>query len=134
MPQFSAASLSRLEQLDPRLQMVCKEAIKHFDFVIVEGFRNQADQHKAFIEKRSKLDWPNGKHNKFPSIAMDLAPYPINWDLKDPVNHRRWHYFIGYIIGVACGLGVYLRSGHDWDCDGDLDEHDFQDSPHFELY
>lgn len=133
MPSFSKESIAQLETLDPRLQMLCKEAIKTFDFKILEGHRNQEKQHACFISGASKLDWPNGQHNSLPSRAVDLAPYPINWDLKDPANHRRWHYFIGFIIGLAQGLGIDLVSGHDWDHDNDLEEHTFQDSPHFQL-
>lgn len=37
MPSFSSQSLSRLTTLDPRLQRVLTEAIKHFDLAILEG-------------------------------------------------------------------------------------------------
>lgn len=128
MPIFGAESLKQLETLDPRLQILCNEAIKTFDFKINEGFRGEESQHKAFVEKRSKVDWPNGQHNHLPSTAVDLIPCPVDW--KD---EKRWHYFIGFMIGLAQGLGIDLISGHDWDHDHDLEEHSFQDSPHFEL-
>lgn len=128
MPAFSAESLRQLETIDPRLQILLKEAIKTFDFKILEGHRGQEKQHACFISGASKLDWPNGQHNSLPSRAVDLAPCPIDW--KD---EKRWHYFIGFIIGLAQGLGIDIISGHDWDHDHDLEEHSFQDSPHFEL-
>jgi peptidoglycan L-alanyl-D-glutamate endopeptidase CwlK len=128
MPAFSAASLRQLETIDPRLQILLKEAIKTFDFTILEGHRGEEKQHACFLDGSSKLDWPNGQHNSLPSRAVDLAPYPINW--KD---EKRWHYFVGFMIGLARGLGIDLVSGHDWDHDNDLEEHTFQDSPHFQL-
>jgi peptidoglycan L-alanyl-D-glutamate endopeptidase CwlK len=128
MPIFSEESNNQLRTLDPRLQMLCIEAIKTYDFKVLEGHRGQEKQHACFLSGASKLDWPHGAHNSLPSRAVDLAPCPIDW--KD---EKRWHYFIGFMIGLAQGMGIDIISGHDWDHDHDLDEHSFQDSPHFQL-
>ena len=129
MPRFSNRSKRNLATCHPDIQRLCNEAIKYFDFTVLEGHRGQDAQHKAFVEGRSKLDWPRGKHNSFPSKAVDLALYPVNWN-----DEKTWHYFIGFIIGLSRGMGLRILSGHDWDNDGDLNEHSFQDSPHFEIY
>jgi len=42
------------------------------------------------------LIFPNSKHNKYPSLAVDLAPYPINWN-----NKAQFIYFAGYVMRTA---------------------------------
>jgi peptidoglycan L-alanyl-D-glutamate endopeptidase CwlK len=127
MPKFSQRSIDNLALCHPDLQRLFTEVVKHVDCIVIEGYRGQEKQHEAFVTGKSKLDWPNGKHNQLPSLAVDAMPFPIDW--KD---EKRIHYFIGFVLGVASQLGIQIRSGHDWDRDNDLDEHDFQDGPHFE--
>ncbi len=55
-----------------------------------------------------------------PSLAVDLAPYPIDWnDLK------RFHELAGRILEVAALLDIPLTWGGHW--------HSFKDYPHYEL-
>lgn len=128
MPSFGLESSRRLAELHPDLQKVMNEAIKYVDFSITCGFRNQVDQHKAFVEGKSKLDWPNGEHNKQPSRAVDVAPYPVNWN-----DNEAFTLLAGVIYGIACTMGVKLRIGADWDGDFNILEHSFKDRPHIEL-
>ena len=128
MNKFSAISRERLETCDERLQTVFNEVIKHFDCAILEGHRGKDLQHLYFTQHKSKLDWPNGEHNKIPSKAVDAMPYPVNW--KD-VN--RCCYFAGFVVGIAATMGIKIRWGKDWDMDTDLNDQTFMDSPHFEL-
>jgi len=73
---FSKTSAERLSTCHPELQALMNEAIKDapVDFCIVCGHRGQEDQDKAFAQGYSKVKWPNGKHNKTPSEAVDVAP------------------------------------------------------------
>lgn len=105
-----------------------QEVVKHFDCSIVEGHRGQAAQHRAYTTGASKVDWPKGKHNSFPSKAVDAMPYPVDW--KD-IN--RLCYFAGYVMATALSMGIKLRWGKDWDGDTDLNDQTFNDGPHFEL-
>ena len=79
MPVFGKASLKELSECDARLQEIANEAIKYFDFSVLEGHRNERDQNIAYAKGLSKLKWPFGNHNASPSRAMDLAPFPIDW-------------------------------------------------------
>jgi peptidoglycan L-alanyl-D-glutamate endopeptidase CwlK len=57
------------------------------DITVVCGHRGKEAQHAAFtaVPPTSKLDWPDSKHNAYPSLAVDLAPYPTDWSHKgDP--------------------------------------------------
>lgn len=128
MPTFSAISEERLKTCDPRIQQVMREVIKLFDCMVIEGHRNEADQNRAFAQGKSEKKWPDGKHNKYPSLAIDVMPYPINWkDIK------RLCYFAGYVMATALQMGIKLRWGYDWDGDTDLNDQTFNDGPHFEI-
>lgn len=128
MPKFSARSKRRLATADPRLQQVFNQVVKWYDCTILCGHRGKQDQNEAFNKGRSKKKWPQSKHNQEPSIAVDVAPYPIDWS-----NHDRFYLFAGFVLGVATQLGVPLRLGADWDGDGDPTDQRFLDLVHFEL-
>ena len=118
--KFSKKSLDALSTCDIKLQKIFREVINHRDCTVLEGFRNQEKQDKAFKEGKSKVKWPNGKHNKTPSQAVDVVPYPINWDDKQGFTE-----FGNFVMGVACGMGINIDWGGKWKT--------FQDSPHYEL-
>ena len=82
MPSFSENSKIKLNSCHPSLQKIANEAIKQIDFTILCGHRNKIDQLIAFQEGKSKVQWPDSKHNKVPSLAFDIAPYvngKISW-------------------------------------------------------
>ena len=128
MPKFSMTSLKRLASCDPRLQMIANGAIARIDFTVLCGHRGQEEQNDAFERGTSKLRWPNSKHNKWPSLAMDLAPFPINWNDLD-----RFKVLAHIVLDEAKQLSVKIRWGADWDRDGDWHDEKFRDWPHFEL-
>lgn len=133
MPSFGSASRQRRETLDPRLQELVDEAIRIFDFTIVCGHRNEEDQEKAFSEGKSKLHWPDSKHNSSPSKAVDLAPYDPELKRIDWNNRDRFIMLAGIIMGVAQQKNISIRWGGDWDSDTFMRDHTFHDLPHFEL-
>jgi len=154
MPVYSEKSKQKLATCDKRLQLIFNMAIKSFDNTILFGHRDYTDQTKAFNEGKSKLSWPDSKHNDFPSKAIDAAPYPIpkNWgqiswniltnsvkkaDLEIVKNQmkelHKFYYFAGYILGIANGMDIKLRCGADWDGDKDFNDQTFDDLVHFEL-
>ena len=127
MASFGKSSLEKLATCDEDIQRVFKEVVKYFDCTIIEGHRGRAAQHKAYMDGKSELDWPNGKHNSLPSKAVDVMPYPIDWD-----DIQRLCYFAGFVMSTALRMGVKLRWGKDWDGDTDLNDQKFKDGPHFE--
>ena len=102
--------------------------IKKVDCSVLCGHRGEEDQNKAFDEGRSKVKYPHGRHNADPSYAVDVTPYPVDW--KD---RERQTLFVGYVIGVAQGMGIDLRWGGDWDQDFQVKDNKFDDFPHFEI-
>lgn len=136
MPRFSETSKARLATCDARLQLVLNEAIEVVDFTVLEGHRGEAAQNLAFNTGKSKLPWPRGKHNAFPSRAVDIAPWlpQVKIDWGDLVAFGR---LMGVVQAMAYHHGVKLRFGLDWDGDfrsvnRDPDE-GFMDAPHVEL-
>lgn len=132
MAVFSQASLQQYATLEPRLQKILDEAIKYFDFKIIEGHRNEADQEAAFASGASKLHWPHGNHNSLPSRAVDIAPYPVDWD-DDVKAVMRFAFMMGVVRVCAAQLGIKVRFGMDWNRNLDMRDESFIDAPHVEL-
>ena len=128
MPRFGSRSINRLKTCDQKLQELFYEVVKHFDCSIIEGNRGEERQNKAYADGKSKVKYPNGKHNKFPSGAVDVAPYPIDWSDRD-----RFHYFGGFVLGVAKQMGMNIRWGGDWNQDTETKDNKFDDLVHFEI-
>ena len=80
MPKFSKISKERLATCHPDLQAVCNELIKQYDFSVLEGYRGEQAQNAAYRKGTSQVKYPHSAHNKTPSLAVDIAPYPIDWD------------------------------------------------------
>ncbi len=94
----------------------------------MEGHRREERQNVMFRTGKSKLKWPNSKHNQSPSLAVDIAPYPIDWN-----DFREFDYLAGLVIGIGHQMGVEIRWGGDWNRNGALSDNRFNDLPHFEL-
>jgi len=128
MPRFGTRSKSRLHTCDERLQDLFKEVVKSFDCTVLEGHRSEEKQNAAYKKGNSKLKYPKGKHNKVPSVAVDVIPYPIDWEDRD-----RMHYFAGFVLGIAKNMGLKIRWGGDWDMDTHTKDNKFDDLVHFEI-
>ena len=139
MPKFSSTSLKRLKTCEEPLQILFREVVKHFDCKVLGGHRSQQQQDDAFSSGRSKVRWPNSRHNSYPSKAVDVAPYPLRWPdkISDPkqraLEWRRWYMFVGVVRGIATQKGISIRCGADWDSDTEVKDQNFHDLPHFEL-
>jgi len=132
MPQFGKRSREKLETCDPRLQEIFEEVVKTWDCIILCGHRDEITQNKAFKDKKSKLKFPDSKHNTLPAKAIDVAPYYANvgvdWD-----DLGGFYMFAGYAIRIAEEKGYKIRFGGDWDGDKQTTDQKFNDLPHFEL-
>lgn len=128
MSRFSAKSAERLAQCDPRLQLVFNYVVDVVDCTILEGHRDKEAQDELFRQGKSQVQWPDGKHNRSPSLAVDAAAYPIDWN-----DRERATLFAGVVLGVADVLGIKLRWGGDWDRDWQVKDNNFDDMWHFEI-
>lgn len=128
MPKFGKRSLARRATVHEDLQAILDAVIPHFDFTILTGHRDKEAQNEAYATGHSGKQWPDSKHNTKPSIAVDIAPWPINW--KD---RERFTYLAGHMKQAAEMLGFELRWGGDWDRDTEVSDNSFDDLVHFEL-
>ena len=128
MPRFGKSSKARLLTCDKRLQEIFNEVIKTVDCSILEGHRSKERQNKLYEEGKTKVRYPKGRHNASPSNAVDVAPYPIDWD-----DRERFHLFAGFVLGVANRMGYTLRWGGDWNMNFQVNDNNFDDFPHFEI-
>lgn len=143
MPELDQKSKDKLALCHPDLQMVFEKAIEFVDFAVICGYRNRADQDRAFAIHKSEKKWPNSKHNKMvkrlvdgtlqmvpESVAVDIGAREdskITWDMK------YYYHIAGAIKVIAQILKVDIRWGGDWDSDGNMNDQTFNDLGHFEL-
>ena len=114
----------RLLHVESKLQNIVKEVGKSFDICVVCGFRGEIEQNDAFQRGNSKLKYPNSKHNKSPSLAVDLAPC----DCKGSIDWQDVEKFVELsklMLAEAAKQRVKLVWG------GSFKK--FVDMPHFEL-
>ena len=128
MPKFGTRSKEQLATCHVDLQVLFNTVIEEIDCSVVCGHRNKEDQEKAFDSGNSKAHYPHGKHNSNPSTAVDVYPYPVDFEDRD-----RWHYFGCYVLGTARQFGINVIWGGDWDNDTKTKDNSFDDLVHFEL-
>ena len=130
---FGAKSKARLATAHPVLALLFNRVIVRpdmpTDITITAGHRGKAEQDAAFASRNSKLRWPNSKHNKVPSLAVDAVPIFAG---KPTWDWTHYHPLAAVIKDEwakmqAEGLteGFTLSWGGDWTS--------FKDGPHWEL-
>lgn len=129
MPMFSEKSYRKLYTCNHKLVALFEEVIKQFDCTIICGHRDKTEQMRAYNSGHSKTPWPKSKHNGIPSKAVDVIPYPLDWE-----DRERMSFFAGVVKGVASQMGIGIRWGGDWDMDTEVKDNRFDDLVHFELY
>lgn len=131
----------RLTGVHPALADFIRKALNRIsrywpDWIILCGWRGEAEQHAAFLAGTSKVDWPNGKHNKTDfegkpySWAVDISPHP--YDAGRDV--KRLYLVAGFMLALADEWAVSLRLGADWDGDLQTLDQSLADPWHFELW
>jgi len=128
MASFGTTSTERLRTCDPRLRTLFTEIVGVFDCSIICGFRDEAAQAEVFKNGLSKAKFGQSPHNVYPSLAVDVVPYPIDWD-----DRERLAYFSGFVMAKAEEMAIPLTWGNDWDGDLNLNDNRLKDYPHFEI-
>lgn len=137
MASFGEKSAKILSTCHSDIQKVMNEAIKHYDFQVLYGTRTEEEQFELFKKGRTlkagkwvktgstvtNLDGKIKKsnHNYTPSRAIDIAPYPIDWN-----DISRFKDLSIVVKEAMITVGVPLISwGGDWK--------KFIDYPHYEI-
>ena len=116
MPNFSERSSNLLGTCDSDLIRLFTEVIKYYDCTITDGHRGKVAQNKAYRDGKSEVEWPNSAHNAKISRAIDVVPYPIDWE-----DRERFIFFRGLVYGIAYTMNIRLKKTIPWDF------------PHYEL-
>lgn len=116
------------------MKLLMNTSIKFIDFTVIDGHRTQEEQDAFFESGASQVMWPNSKHNQTPAMAVDIAPWPIDW-----TDSNRFYFFAGVIMMLAWIFQRFgmikheVRWGGDWDRDTQVNDQSFMDLGHFEL-
>lgn len=121
--KFSLKSQNNLDTCHPLLKQLMEAVLQEIDITILCGHRNEADQEAAFAGGHSKLHWPHGNHNKFPSLAVDVSPYPVEW--SKPGRFLDLSLIVKKHWDIMANKEYKLIYGGDWS--------NFKDLPHYEL-
>lgn len=120
MPQFGTKSLYHLKSCHPLLQEVAHAAIEFTDFSVICGYRDKANQTHAYLTGASRAKWPKSKHNQMPSLAMDVCPYPVDWNAI-----KEFKRVANYILVAAQNMGIDIEWAGNWK--------EFPEFGHFQL-
>ena len=130
MPMFSQQSEDKVVTCCAELITLAHTAIELIDFKVIYGYRNNIIQDQLYREGKSKARPGQSRHNVWPSDAIDVAPYPIDWD-----DVERFIALGGVFRGIAKCYDFRLRWGGDWDGDWNFknEQGKLRDYGHFEI-
>jgi len=130
MPILSRASKDKISTCCGEIITLTHLAIDLIDFTVICGYRNNIIQDQLYSEGKSRAKAGQSKHNKWPSDAIDVAPYPVDWKDID-----RFIALGGVLRGIAKCYNFRLRWGGDWDGDWNFKNEvgKLRDYGHFEI-
>lgn len=120
MPKLSAASQRRLDGAHPLLRKLFAAVAKEANITILDSQRGRAAQERAFALGNSRAHFGQSAHNWTPAIALDVAPYPIDWN-----NIDRFKTLGALVEKTAKAMGIPIQWGGRWKS--------LKDYPHYEL-
>lgn len=122
MYSFSSKSLYKLKNVHPKLIALVFLMARKMDLTILEGERTLERQKELY--KKGASTTLNSKHiikdGELFCRAVDIAPYPINWNDIDRFKEMG-------VLAKECAkeLDIDIVHGGDWIS--------FKDYPHFQL-
>ena len=128
MFSFGTHSELILSTAEERLQALCREVIKHYDFSVIEATRSLQRQKELYEDGKSQIDGviKKGKHNYNPSLAIDVLPYKKGhnaFDGSDESELMFWR-MLWHFKRASIKLRIPITYGAFWS---------FKDFPHIEL-
>ena len=135
MFKLSRRSYDRLTDVDYRLIYLCEQAIKKtkvdFGIAYLGGRRTAEQQNELFKADRSTKDGYTKLSKHQSGQAFDVIPF-----IKGKVVENDWNYAMicQAILSIADLLELKIRTGSDWDMDGEyLTDQTFKDVGHYEI-
>jgi peptidoglycan L-alanyl-D-glutamate endopeptidase CwlK len=122
---MNQASLEKLKTCHKDLQRLIRRVDEIYPVHVICGYRGEEAQNDAFSNGKSQKKYPESKHNKTPSLAVDVVPDPD----RDPktlswVDLKQYEIMCLAIESAADELKIKIRLGRDFK---------MKDWPHVEL-
>lgn len=113
--------VEKLHDADPALHDIYLQVKAEFpDAHISWTFRDEANQNQFFQDGKTRCRWPNSKHNRKPSRAMDL------FQLR-PDNVAAWPApWFRSIADFLTSIGAPIQWGGHWKTIGDGDHYELK--------
>jgi len=99
MPVFGTRSKKNLSECHKDLQALFNEVIQYVDCAVICGHRGEEAQNEAYDKGFSKVRFPKSKHNRMPSYAADVVPWPLDWE-----DEKRFIAFGNFVLETAYRL------------------------------
>lgn len=130
MPKFGKASLERRQMLCKDLRLLVDEVIKHYDFSIIETFRDKETQERYYRNGTTKAHFGESAHNYHPSFAVDVYPYPcpkkqVKGVIQIDSDSMEWERMTNLFKVYAQEMGIEIACG--------IDFKSLRDAPHIEI-
>lgn len=109
MNRWSTSSKRKLDTCVPEIQELFNAVLQKMDCTVIFGHRGEELQNEAYEKGFSKLPWPRSKHNRFPSKAIDIMPYPVDWN-----DMGRLIEFSKIVKETAEEMSIDIEWGGDW--------------------
>ena len=122
MPKLTAPAQKRLNAAHPlliKLFTACLADPMCPRFTVLDSQRDRQAQERAFSLGHSKAHFGQSAHNWTPALALDVVPYPIDWD-----DLPRFKVLGAFVEAKARQMGIPLVWGGRWR---------FKDYPHYQL-
>lgn len=137
---WSNKSQAGYDTLHKDLKLLCDTVLLYHDCSILWGHRDKLTQDTLVANGFSQLSYPNSKHNKWPSNAVDLIPYRRGYNPYGTEKEQAYgKYFCGLVNGIATMLHYegHIRHriiwGGSWSTQRDKPLARFYDGFHWEL-
>ncbi len=106
--KYSQRSLQNLNTCHPDLQRLFLELSRTHDSSVICGFRSNADQEIAYATGHSQKKPGCGKHNHYPSMAVDVVPAnaPKLWVQKEDLPVATYEGYAKDIFDLGRILGI----------------------------
>lgn len=120
MFKLSKLSKTKLNSCHSSLKLLIEEVALEHKCAVICGHRGKYEQEQAFYQGTSKARWGQSKHNKIPSMAVDIVPLPLDWN-DIPSFEKMGE----TVLEIAKKLNIKIKWGRDFS--------KLKDYPHFEL-
>ena len=135
MYKLSKRSLRNLEGVHPLLVNIVHRALElsDIDFTVIEGLRT-IEKQKEYVAKGASKTMKSYhlKQKDGYGHAVDIYPY-YNSSVQVNAPLSEFKKIANAMMKAGNEYDVIITWGADWDRDGNIKEHSFIDSPHYQI-